>query len=221
MCSLIKAARTVCCMLARCRLDVLFPRPCNSCSSLVYMPSLVLTLWADLWTHHASPAEIHRRWPEMIDYDNPSGGASELERNRTGGGQPPQCQLAVSALLRGGGRRGPGLTPDASCVPPRALCHYLPRGVCTPARLDERTHAVVQSTRSYGIRPRRGFRGLFALRCVHAKCTASKPGQVADVSSAPKKQSARPKAEATSRARIQHVTPHQRDSHKDCARRKI
>ena len=154
---------------------------------------LSLALLADLWTHHVSPAEISRRWPEMTDYDDPSGGASEFERNRTAGGQPAQCQLAVSALLRGGGRHGPGLTPDGSCIPPRALCHYLPRGLCTPARLDERVHAVVQASRSYGLRPKQGFGGLFALRCVHTKCRTSKP-QFAEVGSAPKKQRARVEA---------------------------
>lgn len=121
-----------------------------------------------LWTHSSSAAEIARRWPELHEYDVPSGGGGR-EANRSV--LPRECQLAVTALLRGG-VPGPRLTPDYSCLPPRTLCHFLPRGECTPAAPHERPHAVVQSRRSYGIRPRHGFFGWFALRCVHYQCDA-------------------------------------------------
>ena len=44
------------------------------------------------------------------------------------------------------------LAPDASCLPPGQLCHYLPHGTCSPGGAADRIRPAVRGAVAKGVR---------------------------------------------------------------------
>ena len=119
----------------------------------------------------------HAMWPGVFDEPRGKGfgkglgeGFGSRRQEGTGPegkglaslGRPPraersECALARSALrsiatARERGEQPARLAPDLSCLPPRQLCHHLPRGTCVPAGPDEAIRPEMRG------RPARGKR---------------------------------------------------------------
>ena len=103
------------------------------------------------WPRYATADQLKARWPEYAKLDN---GAVAV--GREGG----DCEIARAALrvLREAaakGQRPPRLVPDTTCLPPRQLCHFLPKGTCMPGSLADRIRpiAVARPTNSARLGP--------------------------------------------------------------------
>ena len=93
--------------------------------------------------------EILDRWPEHAAFRHGDAGYRGAERS--------ECVIAREVLSRQAtaARRGEQparLAPDLSCLPPRQLCHLLPKTMCTPGSVGDRVLPETRAAPSHGRR---------------------------------------------------------------------